>query len=292
MVLLKNKGLKVINILVTLDHGYIGPLCVMLRSLCESNPGAQLRVFVAHSSLDDGDFEKINNAVSITCRIENVFVPTDKFPGLPSSVRWPKEACYRIFAAHILPDNLDRVLYLDPDMVVINNIEQLYNIDLDGKYFAACTHMFEPMQIFSRARLKMHSKSVYINSGMLLMDLQLLRREQMIEPVLDYFQENRKRIYLFDQDIINGFYCGQILAVNPLLYNLDERYFKLHNMNPKSKANIIDYNWVKKNTVIIHFCGKKKPWQEGYKGKFGELFYDRYAENPNNSRPEAESVLA
>ena len=36
MVLLKNKGLKVINILVTLDHGYIGPLCVMLRSLCES----------------------------------------------------------------------------------------------------------------------------------------------------------------------------------------------------------------------------------------------------------------
>ncbi len=282
----------VINILVTLDHGYIGPLCVMLRSLCESNPGAQFRVFVAHSSLDDSDFEKIDHAVPSTCRIENVFVPTDKFPGLPSSDRWPKEACYRIFAAHILPDDLDRVLYLDPDIVIINNIERFYNTDLDGMCLAACTHMFEPMQFLSRVRLKMPAQGIYFNSGVLLMDLQMLRREQKIESVLAYFNKNKKRIYLFDQDIINGFYCGQILAVNPLLYNLDERYYKLHNLNPKSKANVIDYNWVKKNTVIIHFCGKKKPWQEGYKGKFGELFYDRYAEKLNDSRPEAESALA
>jgi lipopolysaccharide biosynthesis glycosyltransferase len=177
-------------------------------------------------------------------------------------------------------------------MVVINNIEQLYNIDLDGKYFAACTHMFEPMQILSRLRLKMPSKSVYINSGMLLMDMQLLRRQQKIEPVLDYFKKNRRRIYLFDQDIINGFYCEQILAVNPLLYNLDERYFKLHNINPKSKENVINYDWVKKNTVIIHFCGKKKPWKKGYKGKFGELFYDRYADQLNDDQTQTSTALA
>jgi lipopolysaccharide biosynthesis glycosyltransferase len=283
--------MNAINILVTLDHGYIGPLCVMLRSLCESNPGAHLRVFVAHSSLDESDFKKMDEAVDGKCVIENTYVPCDKFPNLPCSERWPKEACYRIFAAHILPDDLDRVLYLDPDIVVINNIEKLYNMVLDGMCFAACTHMFEPMQVFSRARLKMPAQSVYINSGMLLMDLQLLRKQQKIEPVLDYYTNNKKRIYLFDQDIINGYYCEQTLLINPLLYNLDERYFKLHNMNPRSKANIINYDWVKNNTVIIHFCGKKKPWKEGYKGKFGELFYDPYAEILNDCRPEAESAL-
>jgi UDP-glucose:(galactosyl)LPS alpha-1,2-glucosyltransferase len=268
----------VINILVTLDHGYLGPLCVMLRSLCDSNPDANFRVFVAHTSLTENDFAKIQSAVSPgRCRIENVYVSPDRFPGLPYSKRWPKEACYRIFAAHLLPAELDRVLYLDPDMVIINNIEQFYNLELQDMCFAACTHQFEPMQSVNRARLNMTPESVYINSGVLLMDLQLLRKEQRVEQVLNYFRENKNRIYLFDQDIINGLYCEKTLAVNPLLYNLDERYYKLHNINPKSKSNRINHDWVARNTVIIHFCGKKKPWGKGYKGKFGKLYYEAYA---------------
>ena len=181
-----------INILVTLDHGYLEPLRVMLRTLCESNPTSHFRIFVAHTSLTDSDFARINTAVPVErCRIENVFVPPDKFPGLPYSKRWPKEACYRIFAAHILPADLDRVLYLDPDLVIINNIEQLYNLEMQGMYFAACTHMFEPMQKVSRARLNMPKQSVYINSGMMLMDLERLRQEQRIGQVLDYYRDNK-----------------------------------------------------------------------------------------------------
>lgn len=270
--------LTAINILVTLNSGYLGPLCVMLRSLCLSNPTAQFRIFVAHTSLTESDFAKIEASVSTdTCRVESIHVPQDRFPGLPYSKRWPQEACYRIFAAHILPADLDRVLYLDPDMVIINNIEQLYNTDMQGMSYVACTHLFWLMQTVSRVRLKMPPKSVYINSGMMLMDLEKLRAEQQIERVLEYYRNNKNRIYLFDQDILNGLYAQQTLAINPLLYNLDERYFKLHNINPKNKANKIDCKWITDNTVIIHFCGKSKPWNAGYKGCFGRLFYDKYA---------------
>jgi lipopolysaccharide biosynthesis glycosyltransferase len=250
----------------------------MLHSLCKSNPDAEFRIFVAHTSLTESDFAKIKASVcEDRCLIENVHVPQNKFPDLPYSKRWPQEACYRIFAAHILPADLDRVLYLDPDLVIINNIEELYNTDLQGMYFAACTHMFEIMQVVSRARLKMPPESVYINSGMMLMDLNKLRQEQLVEHVLEYYQNNKVRIRLFDQDILNGLYCKHTLAVNPLLYNLDERYFKLHNINPGNKTNRVDCTWITNNSVIIHFCGKKKPWKSGYKGKFGELFYDKYA---------------
>lgn len=267
-----------INVLVTLNHGYLEPLRVMLRSMCESNPGIQFKVYVVHSSLTPENLTRIKSAVPAEkCEIIDIQLPPDRFSGLPYSNKWPKEACYRIFAAHILPADLDRVLYLDPDMVIINELDELYKIDLDGKYFAACTHLFEPLQSFVRIRLKMAPKSVYINSGMMLMNLDILRKEQKVEQVYEFARKYKQKLYLFDQDILNGLYSERIVAINPLLYNLDEKYLKLHNMYVKSIKKKADLDWVKNNTVIIHFCGRKKPWKKGYKGKFGRLFYDEVA---------------
>lgn len=268
-----------INILVTLNRGYLEPLRVLLCSLCESNPDSFFRVFAAHSSLTPEDFKRLEAAVPPDrCRIEDVYVPPDRFPGLPYSKRWPKEACYRIFAAHILPKDLDRILYLDPDIAVINRLDSLYHMDLQGKTLAACTHHFGVLQPFSRARLKMTPGSVYINSGVLVMDLARLRREQKVEQVLAYYKKNKHRIYLFDQDIINGYYSADTLAADPLLYNLDERYYKLYNMNPKNKNKRIDHHWIQKNTAVIHFCSKIKPWDPRYKDEFGKLYYQPYAD--------------
>ncbi len=269
-----------INILVTLNSGYVGPLRVLLRSLCESNPGVRFDVYVAHSSLRESDFKRIKSAIpdEESCRIINTYISPDRFPGLPYSQRWPREACYRIFAAHYLPPDLDRVLYLDPDMAVINRLDTFYKTDLQGNLMAACTHMFGFFQDLQRLRLKMSPGSVYINSGMLLMDLERFRREQVVEDVLDYYEKNKRMIYLFDQDILNGLYHAQTLAVDTLRYNLDEKTLKIYNFMRTSKTGVVNYDWIKKNTAIIHFCSKVKPWHEGYKGKFGELFYTPFAE--------------
>lgn len=272
------KVMPMINILITLNHDYIAPLKVMMQSLCENNKNCHFRIFVVHSSLTSADFEKINAGIpSERCEIVDIFVPYDRFPDLPYSQQWPKEACYRIFAAHILPGDLERVLYLDPDIVVINNIEQLYTVDMEDNYFAACTHLFEPVQSVVRRRLKMAQGSVYVNSGMMLINLKQLREEQNIGEVYEYIKKNRKKLHLFDQDTLNGLYSEKIIPLNPLLYNLDEKYFNTYRMKPNSKPNKIDREWVLKNTVIIHFCGKRKPWKENYRGAFGG-YYNEYAE--------------
>jgi len=274
----KNQKVIRLNILVTLDHGYIEPLRVMLASLCDSNPGAELKIFVAHISLTPADLDRIRSAVKPgSCEIVDVRVPEEEYPNLPFTKRWPKEACLRIFAAHILPD-IDKILYLDPDLIVINRIEPLYDIDLGSNFFAASTHMFEPMQYLCRVRLKMAKDSVYINSGVMLMNLSQLRREQKVREVYDYVLENKQKLILYDQDILNGMYSDRTLAVDPLRYNLDDRYFKLYNLFQTEQKDRIDYGWVKDNTVILHFCGKEKPWNPDYDGKLGELFYPKYAD--------------
>lgn len=259
------------NLIVTLDAGYMAPLRVMLFSLCKTNPQHEFDVYVLHSSLQEEHFAQLRETVTDNCHIIDWKVQADKFAEIPFSERWPREACYRIFAAQLLPQHLDRALYLDPDMVILRDLEPLYTIDLEDFYFAAATHMFLSMQIFSQMRLKMPKGTVYINSGVMLFNLPVLRREQKEQDVYNYIQENRKRLFLFDQDILNAMYYMRTKEIDTKRFNLDERYFNLFNINPWQGK--LELDWVKQNTIIIHFCGKNKPWNEDYKGIFAELFY-------------------
>jgi len=267
-----------INILVTLNSGYLGPLCSMLRSLCHNNKGERIRLFVAHTSLTGEDLDKIRESLDAEfCELVDIKLPKDRFHGLPHSDRWPPEACFRLFAAHFLPDDVDRLLYLDPDIIVLKPLTELYNIDLKGKYYAAATHMVGITKPISRWLVGLPRGALYVNSGVLLMDLDLLRKEQKDEDIYRYAKKNLRRLMLYDQDILNGLYHDKILYIDPLLYNLDDRYMTLYNLetlNPKKK---ITHSWVLENTHILHFCGKKKPWREGYKGRFAAQ-YKKYAE--------------
>lgn len=265
------------NLLVTLNAGYIKPLAVMLNSLLSSNTNREFRVFVAHSSLTEQDFRYIEEHVPMQqCELVNIQVPASMFADAPVLERLPKETYYRLFAAQLLPREINRVLYLDPDLVVVHSIDRLYRLDFKGNLFAAASHQFGPMQWLNRTRLHMPEGSQYINAGVMLMNLELLREVQDVQAVFDYIRKNRKKLYLLDQDILNGLYGGSILPVDALLYNLDDRYLLNHNLLTRPSRHV-DMEWVAKNVVIIHYCGKSKPWKEDYKGKLG-IFYARYSD--------------
>lgn len=266
------------NLFVTLDKNYIGPLRVLLYSLCKNNAKHTFDVYVLHTTLNPEDFKEIEQDIDpAQCRVIGVELDESYFKYTPTSGRWPKEAYYRILAVKFLPQDLDRALYLDPDIVNTNDISGLYNIELSNYFFAAASHMYQPMNWYSRARLKMSRDSVFINSGVMLFNLNVLRKKQDIDEMYDYINKNRDHLYLFDQDILNGLYHEKTIQINPLQYNLNELYFHLFNMNPFAPSKTIDYEWVKRNTVLIHFCGKNKPWNDDYKGKFDKLFYEPYA---------------
>lgn len=132
---------------------------------------------------------------------------------------------YRIFAAQFLPRELDRILYLDPDVVAINSLNALYNIDFQENLFAAATDVYEPLEKLNRVRLKMPKNSTYVNSGVMMLNLSPLREQQNIDEVFDYIQEYKNRLIFPDQDVINGLYGGRTIIVDPKIYNLSERYY-------------------------------------------------------------------
>lgn len=264
------------NILVTLNSNYVKHLVVMLTSLIRSNPGVHFTVYVAHTSMTKQDFTRIGDSVDTSCcAIQEINVVEEMLSEAPITSRYPKEMYYRIFAAKYLPEELDRILYLDPDLVVINSLEALYNIDFQGNLIAAASHVKEPLGTLNRVRLNMSEDSAYVNSGVMMLNLTLLRQQQNIREVYDYIEEYKNRLFLPDQDVINGVYSNRILAIDPKIYNLSDRYTMFHNLNPKNWDSKIDLEWIRKNTAIIHYCGRNKPWKEHYKGEL-DIFYKHF----------------
>ena len=189
-----------IAILVTLDALYLRPLCVMLRSLAARTPERDFRVFVLHSSLTPADLDAVRRAIE-GCRmtLEEIRVSGGGLDGAPTTDRYPREMYYRIFAAQVLPPELDRVLYLDPDVLAINPVEKLYATPMGDALFAACSHVHASLRKLNELRLGMKKDAPYINSGVMLLNLSRLRREQRPETVQEWLAEHKS---LFLRDLI------------------------------------------------------------------------------------------
>lgn len=258
------------NILVTLNSNYLEVLVVMLKSLSYNNKKTKFDVYVMNNSLTTSDIEYLKNNTFKNINIIDLKVGDEELDKAPVTKRYPKEMYYRILAASYLPKKVDKILYLDPDLVVINNIEKLYQTNLDNYYFAAASHIWGMLQTINRIRLRMRNDDIYINSGVMLMNIKLLRKEQRIDDVYNFIRKNKNNLMLPDQDVISGLYANKILPLDPYVYNMTEKLLKQAYFMPH-----ISKRWIEDNSVIIHYCGKNKPWLKNYKGILNS-FYDSY----------------
>lgn len=257
-----------INILVTLDSNYVGPLTVMLFSLLRSNPFEKFNLYVANSSLTAEDFKKIRAAVDIArCRVIPVSVNENLLCDAPVLERITKETYYRLIAADYLPKDVKRVLYIDPDTVVINSLRNLYDTDFNGNLIMGASHVWGLMNLICLKRLNMTPKGKYVNAGVLLMNIEGIREAVTTDEIFKYIDQNAKRLLLADQDVINALFSERTLVADAQIFNLDEKTYAHFRRD-------VDNAWIDRNTVIVHFNGKYKPWKDGYKGKL-KCFYDR-----------------
>lgn len=257
-----------INILVTLDANYIPYLNVMLASLINSNPDSYFDVYLLHSSINERDTLTTSKILGTSGKLIMIKAKDIGLEDAPTTSRYPQEIYYRIFAARYLPDSLDRILYLDPDIIVNGSVAELYHLPMDEYYFAAASHTGPLMTTINSIRLDMDEDSPYINSGVMLMNLKLLRKEQNFDEVFRFIEKRKNFLILPDQDIISSLYGSKIYALDTFRYNMTERLYKLHAPFEKD----LDLDWVRRHSVIIHYCGRNKPWKENYSGQL-DVFY-------------------
>lgn len=249
----------------------------MLTSLFVNNPGEIFHIYLMHSSLKEDEVALIDAYISSFCgKLFEVKIEDKYFQNAPVVLHYTKEMYYRLLAYKFLPRELDRILYLDPDILVINPVAEFYNTPLDGYLYAAAYHDVLAVTEINRIRLYPYEISAYFNSGVLLMNLDLQRKLIKEEAIYRFVEKNRTKLIMPDQDIINALYAKQIKCVDEKLYNYDVRYYKYYKIMTN---NICDMDYILRKTVFLHFCGKKKPWNKGYSGQFHALYkhYEKLA---------------
>ena len=163
---------RTLEIVVTCDEGYLGPLRTMLLSLRTNNRAGSIRVWLLHRGIPQVALESL----AVFCgHIEIELAPrmVDQalFAHARSSERYPQEMYYRMLAPHVIDANIDRALYLDPDILIINPLTPIFDIELGACVFAAASHTdaIHPATALNNVRL--NTSELYFNTGVILMDM-------------------------------------------------------------------------------------------------------------------------
>lgn len=264
-----------ISLLTTLDEHYISQLQVLLTSLSVNNPGETFRLWLLHSGIPEEALAAVHRQCDAYGYVFSpVRIDEGLFQGAPVTRQYPKEMYYRLLAPHLLPEEVKRVLYLDPDTLVINPIRPLWETQLSGKLFAAAAHTGKTELANGVNQLRLGTDSDYYNSGVLLMDLEAGRRQICPQAMFDYVAQHRRELVLPDQDILNALYSEQILPLEDAVWNYDARRYSSYLLR---SGGVYDMKWVMEHTAILHFCGKAKPWKGKYPYRFG-ILYQHYAQ--------------
>lgn len=270
-----------INVLVTFDKNYIKPFKTMLKSLVANNPKETVHVWLIHSEIPQFELQLLEKY----CNLQNVTltplqVDRTIFQNAPVSKQYPQEMYYRLLAPHILPTSIEKVLYLDPDILVINSIRPLWDIILNNFTFAAASHIGVTNMINSVNRIRLGNDHDYYNTGVILIDLKKAREVVKPEEIFQCVKEHEVELLLPDQDVFNFLYGKETMPLDDAIWNYDARYYANYLIRSGGDYNL---DWIMQNTVILHFCGKKKPWNQSYSYRFAAL-YKHYMKVASDNR--------
>ncbi len=257
------------NILVSINHYYIRHFITLCKSLTKSNPNVSFDIYIFHQYLNDKDQEMIIKEIYFM-HLHFIHIDDSFITDLPVyEKRYPVEIYFRLFAPMYLPNNIDRILYLDVDIVVINSIMELYHLDFHDALFIGTSHIGPIFNRINAIRLGVSKDYTYLNTGVLLMNLEELRKLPIKDHVFSFMSNIKHRLLLPDQDILFSLYGNRVKKVDSIIYNFGDRERIFHNIFCFHKLKM---EWIRSNVKIIHYYGRNKPWNRIYIGKL-DVFY-------------------
>jgi lipopolysaccharide biosynthesis glycosyltransferase len=176
----------------------------MLQSLLACHPPGSLVIHYLHGpELTKATRTRLRYMVVRSGGEVNFWeISDERVAGLPTEGFTRKATWYRTFLPDLLP-NVSRVLYLDADVLVLESVAPLWELDMTSKAVAAVTNVLGPESIDRPNPLDIPGSQGYFNAGVMLMNLDLMRREQTSRAVLEYGRANADELVWRDQDAFN-----------------------------------------------------------------------------------------
>lgn len=202
------------KVMYTCDNNYVWLMGISAISLFENNIGIdELKVYLLGENINEENKNELKKIGEKYGReVEVIDVPKLSIPPSLISARWPLSAFTRLFSGVILPDDVARILYLDCDTIISGDISELENVEFSGNIAMGVKDCISGTY---KKNVGLDMDSPYINAGVILFDMDALRKININVEIERYMNKYEKFINYADQDILNGMFKGKIGKLNP-----------------------------------------------------------------------------
>jgi lipopolysaccharide biosynthesis glycosyltransferase len=240
-----------IQVCFAANIGYYQHLCVAIVSLLENNRSRDFDIHVLTDDENSPEREKILQLKELYDNFEISFTEVEKkhielFYAMKKSYI-TVQAYYRCLIPILFPA-LTKAIYLDSDILVEGDISELWETDIDGYYLAGVEDL-GLKDTDRKKQLGISEDNVYINSGVLLMNLTAWRKDNIVERIIETSQKLGSKALFPDQCAINYTLSGKIKEVGS--------HFNWTTYDSKNvKRNSLSHRPI----IVSHFTSFRKPW--------------------------------
>ncbi len=273
---------KRINLVVASDDGYVMPLAATVRSaLSNLDPEYTLQVYV----LDGGISEEHRVRLEKSWQADNIVVqwlnPEGMLPDLMIS-GYISEATYlRLLIPQLLPETVEKVIYLDCDLIVLKDLTELWQIPIDDAPLLAAQdvsapYVSSPMGLRLYKELGLEADAKYLNAGVLVINVALWREEAIAADIFRYLAEKREFVQFHDQDGLNAILSGRWKVLDSRWNQMSQIFgYASWEASPFDQST---FEKIVKDPFIVHYSSSHKPWQSEYTNR-NRTFFFRYLDD-------------
>lgn len=242
-----------IHIVLTFDDNFWAPAYAVARSVCLTTHRRDITFHLLHDGLTAAhrdDLDRLSGEFGVTV-IHHELTEHAEFNricrSLPVDGRLHTVMYARLLLPELLPEGIERVVYLDCDTLVVSPIEVLADHDMDGMPIAAVS---DALKLYNMMGRDMRAKAGlfdpaqdYFNSGVLLIDMEKFAAADPAAQLKAFKTSGLLEKLYFDQDMLN-------LIFKDRWYKLDWRF------------NVTDPHISHQAMAphIVHYTGKVRPW--------------------------------
>ena len=261
-----------IHICTACDDKYSEYLGTSITSVLKNKEvGDRIYYYVLDGGISELNKQKLRSFKEYNSSYFIYFLPVDnaKFGDLLQTVQnthLSLATYYRLLIADILPDFLDRVIYLDADTIVRSSLSALYSSELTCSVLG----IQDVLEASNTRRLKLRQ---YINAGVLLIYLKKWREDNIKSKFDQFLKQHSDQILYHDQDVINCVLQKDIQQIDPRWNAQTASYSGSEKQNERGKT-----------AYIVHFVSDRKPWIENNNNPFADEWVRYWKESPWGSR--------
>jgi len=257
-----------LNLLIASDANYLPHAVVALTSACESNRLHRLRIFYLHAGLGEEEMDRVHAHFSRYAAVVNfIRVDDERLRQLHTHAHLTAPAYYRLLCADALPPSVDRVIYLDCDVIVRAALDEIYTADLELCTIAAVRDAYLNDAPWPTWRAQINALvgaqvREYFNSGVMLIDVARYRSTGVGSAVIELLNRFHRNFNYADQDALNVVLAQRWKAL-PSRWNVQSHWYTLDyciestGFSPEQRNRVFA---AIRDPAIIHYTATSKPW--------------------------------